>query len=74
MYIQVLRENFLVGLRTSLPLEALYLQLMNDLGGKISSIELLITRKRFLEKPIVAFTNSTVWFHVLALSAVPNHT
>ena len=46
-----------------------------------------ITRKRFSEKPTVAFTNSTVfildfyiymtkpvWFHVLALSALPNHT
>ena len=46
-----------------------------------------ITRKRFSEKPIVAFTNSTVfildfyiymtkpvWSHVLASSALPNHT
>ena len=43
-----------------------------------------ITRKRFSEKPIVAFTSSTVfmlnfymtkpvWSHVLALSALPNH-
>ena len=46
-----------------------------------------ITRKRFSEKTIVAFTNSTVfildfyiqmtkpvWSHVLASSALPNHT
>ena len=51
--------------------------------------ELIQTRKRFSEKPIVAFTNSTVfilhvdfciymtkpvWSHVLALSALRNHT
>ena len=44
-----------------------------------------ITRKRFSEKPIVAFTSSTVfmkdfymtkpvWSHVLALSALPKNT
>ena len=45
-----------------------------------------ITRKRFLEKPVVAFKNSTVFIldflymtnpvrsHVLASNALPNHT
>ena len=49
-------------------------------------IIIIINRKRFSEKSIVAFTNSTVfildfyiymakpvWSHVLALSALPNH-
>ena len=58
---------------------------MSDFDSSKLEVKLYKTSKRFLKKPIVAFTNSTVftldfynmtkhvWSHVLALSVLPNY-